>query len=389
MHILILPSWYSTPANPVRGSFFREQGLALQKAGHRVGFLVPPAKLRSRHGLAEVRDNWRRRPDSVAVSEDQGMPTYRVPWWGAPGSLVPWLRQRLMQSVFERYCADNGRPDILHGHSILYGGYFAVYLGRRNGIPSVLTEHSSNYVNAEILFPQQWFVRHALQHVDRAFAVSPRLASALQAYAPERTVDVLPNMVDTHWFCPPAAEPAPRPFRFVAVGALRRLKGHQLLIRAFAEEFRGEDAVLQIAGEGNARAELEQLIDRLQIGEQVALLGMLPRDDVRALLQQSHALVSGSFSENNPVSMLEALACGKPIVATRSNGPEYFVDETLGILTPRGEVAGLALAMRTMFRDYAAYDRQAIRETCVSRFSEATIVGALEATYERLAGTGL
>ena len=73
MHILIIPSWYNTPAEPIRGSFFRDQALALQKAGHRVGILVPPAKLRSLHGLDEVRHNFRRANTAVTVEDDSGI----------------------------------------------------------------------------------------------------------------------------------------------------------------------------------------------------------------------------------------------------------------------------------------------------------------------------
>lgn len=386
MHVLIIPSWYLTPDNPIRGSFFREQGLALQNAGHKVGFLVPPTKLRSRHGIREFMQNWRQSPLSLQLSDDQGMPTYRIPWWGMLGSFFPWSRANLVQDVFERYCADNGKPDVLHGHSILYGGYLAAYLGKRHNIPSVLTEHSSNYLRSRILFPQQWFVRYTMNYLDAAFAVSPRLASAIKEYNPGKVVKVLPNMVDTNRFHPPKEEPPLLPFRFVAIGSLYKLKGHHILLEAFARSFRNKDVTLQIAGEGPARHQLEQMIRQLGIDSQVVLRGALSRNQVRDLLQESHALVSASFSENHPVSMLEALSCGRPIVATRCNGPEYFVDETMGILVEVGDIAGLAEAMRAMHARYTDYDRQAIRQDCIRRFSEEAIIAELESVYHDLIG---
>lgn len=382
MHILIIPSWYSSPQSPIRGSFFREQALALRKAGYTVGMLVPPTKLRSRHGLAETRAHWRTSPTAISVTEDQGLTVFRMPWWGLWAAANPWARGPLAQTVFAAYVRSQGRPDLIHGHSLLYGGYLAAYLGQRNGIAAVATEHSSNFLTGRILPPQEWFARYALRHLNVVLAVSPPLATALEARLRGLHVRILPNMVDTQKFFPPANEPPDRPFRFAAVGALIPLKGHDILIRAFVETFRGEPVQLEIAGAGPQRQRLDALIARINGGAQVRLMGMQTRDQVRDLLQRSHALVSASLTENHPVSMLEALACGRPIVATRCNGPEYFLDERHGVLVAPNDASALGAAMRQVVSNYAQFDRAAIRADCVARFGESAVVAQLKVEYE-------
>lgn len=384
MHILIIPSWYTTPAEPIRGSFFRDQALALQKAGHQVGMLVPPGKLRTWHGLAEVRHHWRQSNTNFMIEDDAGMPIYRIPWWGWLPSIAPWRRGALGIQVFDRYCAECGTPDVLHGHSILYGGYLAAYIGQKRGIPAVLTEHSSTFRRNLILPGQGYFVRYALRHFGRRFAVSPPLAQSLKDIMPDYPVEIMPNVVDTAFFVPGTIDQPERPFVFAAVGRLNRGKGHQVLVQAFGAAFRDQNVCLRIAGEGPYRKPLEDLIRQLGLQQQVQLMGMLSREQVRDLLQQSHAVASASFFENHPVSLVEAMACGKPIVATRCNGPEFFVEKNIGLLVPIKDVDRLASALQDMVQNYNRYDPDQIRSICVEQFGEEAFVRRIEQVYREL-----
>jgi glycosyltransferase involved in cell wall biosynthesis len=388
MHILIIPSWYSTPAEPIRGSFFRDQALALQKAGHRVGILVPPAKLRTRHGLDEVRRNFRRANTAVTVEDDGGMVVYRMPWWGWWPSLYPWARGELGLQIFGRYCREQGTPDVIHGQSVLYGGYLAAYIGHHRRVPSVLTEHSTTFLRRLIFPGQGYFISYTLRHLDRRLAVQLPLAQALNRYAPEQRIDILPNVVDTDFFTP-GSDPLPdQPFVFSVICRLVRHKRIDVLLRAFAQAFEGQAVHLNIGGDGKRRAAWEQLARQLGIMPQVTFLGMLPRDRVRDLIRRSHAIISSSDVETFGVTLIEAMACGRPVVSTRSGGPELFVTESNGLLVPKGDPAALAAAMAQLVRQYARYDQASIRADTVARFSEAAFIEQTEQIYhELIAGT--
>jgi L-malate glycosyltransferase len=385
MHILFIPSWYATPENPIRGNFFRNQALALKKAGHQVGMLVPPTKFRSWHGLSEFRSHWRGPNTRISIYSDSGITVYHIPWWGWMPTLFPWMRGELALEIFDRYCQENGTPDVLHAHSVLYGGYLAAYIGPKRHIPVVLTEHSTNYQDGFILPGQGYATRYSLRHTQKIFAVGDGLAKALNAYAPEREIGVLWNIVDINSFTPSPVNIPSAPFVFIMIASLTRRKGHRILLPAFARAFKGQNVILKIVGSGYSGKKiqwLQQSIHDFGLENQVKIVGLVTDSELVSLLQQSHALVSSSLTEGFGVALIEAMACGKPVVATRSGGPEYFVSKNSGLLVPVNDPPALAKAMHEMVQNYLHYDAETIRAECVAQFGEQAIVKRLEGVYQ-------
>jgi L-malate glycosyltransferase len=386
VHILVIPSWYSTPTNPVRGSFFREQALALQKAGHQVGVLVPPTRVRTWHGLTEVANHWWQSNTEIAVENDSGLMTYRISWWGWRPLVSLSARGALTLEVFKRYCREYGTPDIIHAHSALYGGYIGAWIGKHTNTPVVLTEHGTFIVQGTILPGQGDAIRYALRHSAKRLTVGQSLVDALRRYAPELDYEILGNSIDTDFFVPGKSIPSRPPFMFSVVAHLYAKKRIDVLLRAFAQAFTGQSVLLKIGGDGKERAKLERLARELNLDQQVTFLGRLSREQVRELIWQSHAVVSSSHIETFGVTIAEAMACGKPVVATRSGGPESFVDERSGLLVERDNVPVLASAMQQMVDNHNNYNPAQIRALCVSRFSEQAIIQRLESIYAEVLG---
>ncbi len=159
------------------------------------------------------------------------------------------------------------------------------------------------------------------------------------------------------------------------------------MLRAFAGAFRGRQVIVRIAGDGAERQKLEGLAGELGIREQVEFLGRIPREAVRDLLHRTHALISSSYVETFGLTIIEAFASGRPVVATRSGGADALIDENNGLLVPAGDETALSAALRTMTETYARYNPEAIRTDCLSRYSEAVIVRQLEAIYESVVAT--
>lgn len=384
MHILILPSWYTTRQNPIRGSFFRDQALALQRRGHQVGMLIPPSRFRTFNGLREFLTHWHRPNTDISISNDSGIMTYRMPWWGWLPSVMPHLRGNLILKLFDEYSASHGVPDILHGHSILYGGYMAAYIGQRRKIPSVVTEHSSLFLTNGYQLGHQPLIRYTLSHVDKVLAVGESLVEALQDYNPHIHVEIIGNVVDTKQFVPPVSSPPPSPFIMSVFGRLDRNKAQHLLLQAFARTLKGKDAQLNIVGDGHLRKEYERLCSQLSLEKQVTFFGQLPREAVIRMMQESHVVVSSSHIETFGVTLIEAMACGKPVIATCSGGPQTFIDDSNGLLVPTDDIEALAQAMIMMYEQHSQYDTQRIRADCMARFSEGAIAQQLETIYETL-----
>jgi glycosyltransferase involved in cell wall biosynthesis len=138
----------------------------------------------------------------------------------------------------------------------------------------------------------------------------------------------------------------PGPVRLVSVGRLRRPKDFTSLVRAMAQLEPGS-AELRIVGAGPDRPDLEKEITRLGVGQDVQLLG--ERRDVPEILATADVFVLSSTSEGFPISILEAMAAGLPVVASAVGGvPEQVSPGETGMLVPPGDPRVLATALASL-----------------------------------------
>jgi colanic acid/amylovoran biosynthesis glycosyltransferase len=120
-------------------------------------------------------------------------------------------------------------------------------------------------------------------------------------------------------------------------------------------------AILDIAGDGPQRAFLEAKAVSLAVGDRVRFLGNQSQRQVRELLRNADVFVMGSFAEGLPVVLMEAMAAGVPVVATRIAGiPELVDDGQNGFLVPPGDPALAAVAVRQLLQDPELRNRFAI-----------------------------
>ena len=239
------------------------------------------------------------------------------------------------------------RVDVLHTHSegpLLYGAA-ASALAR---VPRVIhTRHhgpdlgSPKHVLLLMAAASRW--------VDRVVCVADDGArhSVAEGVAASKVVTVW-NGIDLARFAylgPTSGGPA------VIVGRLVPEKDHATLLRALAILKRAEPGFrLEIAGDGPCSGELQALAVELGLGESVRFLGRV--DDVPALLGRAGLLVLSSWLEGTSLTLLEAMARGLPVVATRVGGnPEVVVEGETGLLVPPREPAPLAAAMLALWRD--------------------------------------
>jgi glycosyltransferase involved in cell wall biosynthesis len=185
-----------------------------------------------------------------------------------------------------------------------------------------------------------------------------RTRRALPVGVASRAIELVENGVDLTMFRPPPANTAEvrraRP-RFVFLGRLVAWKAVDLLLQAVAEARRGCDLELHVVGDGEERSRLEALSDKLGLAPHVTFHGFVPQTRCAPLLADADALVLPSLYECGGAVVLEAMAMGLPVIATRWGGPADYLDDTCGILTdpenPPQFVAALAAAMQRLARD--------------------------------------
>jgi glycosyltransferase involved in cell wall biosynthesis len=299
----------------------------------------------------------------------------------APGDLGSWLRLfRLAAGA-----------DLIHVHSSKAGflGRLAA-AARRRGHVCIFTPHGWSFWAARGIEAKLYrrLERLAARWCRTILVVSDYERSAGLAAGVGRPDQyrVVRNGVDVRQF---TLSPDPVPGRVVAVGRLAPQKRPDLAVRAFARvRSRHPAAELHLVGDGPMRRQVERIIAELGLQEAVQVLGQ--RGDVPGLLARASCLLLSSDYEGCPFSVLEAMAAGVPVVATRVGGvPELVDDGVTGLLVEPGNHDALSKAV-TELLDEPERARQlgmAGRVRARDALSLETSMRQIADVYEEVAGS--
>ncbi|NDC76685.1 MAG: glycosyltransferase family 4 protein [Chitinophagia bacterium] len=280
-----------------------------------------------------------------------------------------------------------GRPDIIHAHNAWLAGTSVIPIAATDGIPYCLTEHSTYY--ARNLIPERFFplLKKVYDQAAASIVVSPALGELLTKK--ELLPDgwrYFPNVLDPLFEQPGiSSHPVTAGKRFLNIAELTEKKGQTHLLKAFALAFKGDpEASLVIAGDGDLRDELHAEVKRLDISGQVIFTGRIDREEVLRQIQACDVFVLPSLVETFGVVVIEAMACGKPVVATTCGGPENFLLSEHGILVPPGDPEALASAMSLILSKLADYNPSSIRRYALTNFGSETFAENIIAIYEKM-----
>ena len=231
-----------------------------------------------------------------------------------------------------RAAARRFRPDVVYAHFLVPSGLVAALASRA---PLVLTAHGRDVRNIGAVPGVRAATRYAIRRAAAVVAVSDYLRRELEAKIPEARdkTEVVDSGVDLERFqvtAPPEGETA-----FLCLGSLTARKNVLRLARAF--ERRGE-GTLTFAGDGPLRA-------RLEGRPAIRVLGRVPHDDVPSLIAAAHVVAQPSLIEPFGQSLLEGMACGRSVVATRVGGPPEFVTPEAGVVVDPTDEDELARAL--------------------------------------------
>ncbi|MEX1198500.1 MAG: glycosyltransferase family 4 protein [Pseudohongiellaceae bacterium] len=163
------------------------------------------------------------------------------------------------------------------------------------------------------------------------------------------TTRIIPNIIDRELFHPRTGR-TPGTFTLVVTRNLEAIYGIDTAIRAFAQVLAGDSSVrLRIAGSGPAETSLRELVRDLDIDEAVSFEGRLDRPGIVALYAEADAMLNPSTVDNMPNSVLEALACGLPVISTDVGGVPFIVcHRETALLIPPSDINAMAEAIREL-----------------------------------------
>lgn len=377
MHILILPSNYPNSYFPEKTCFFRDYVRIASQQGHQVGVVALIA--------VSIKDIIKQRRIDLGLRQSQeGTIVTRLYLYPTPPKcriLDRAIRYRLTRRTVRQYVQQHGMPDLIHAHG-LPAGEEARWWHQLTGVPYLFTAHAT-------IFYGPGNDKH-LRTLDRVVSSAARCTAVSQGFAEHLATQskspfsFLPNPVDTEFFQPaPFKRVDNRPWTFVNVADLKARKNHETLIRAFGQAFGSTTThQLLIGGEGAERHRLERLISDLGLQNCIRLLGHLDRHQVLDLLQNGDCFVLTSIHETFGVVLIEAMACGLPVIATRSHGPESVITSPgLGDLVPN-DVQALARALSRA--PNRKTDPRFLRDHVVTTYSFEAIGSRLDTIYSDL-----
>lgn len=355
------------------GIFEWDQAQALSKAGGDVDYFI-----------VDLRSFRRLRPWGIRHGESNGVRWHSIsiPVGAVPRSLLCRIGEMALRKLYRKVFRGCGYvPDVIHAHFIEIG-CMALGLAEKEGIPLVLTEHSSAMVQPVISCGLQRLALQGYQGANRVLAVSSFLKERIYQHT-GIVAEVVPNILPKEFhYEKRRLHPG---MKYIVTANLNEGKRIYILLRAFARlSGRYSDVSLEIVGDGEQREPLERLAKELSISNIVMFHGALPRQKIAILYRECDCFVLPSAFETFGVAYIEAMATGLPVIATRCGGPEDFVNEDNGLLVPIDDIDALTDAMDYMYNNGQAFSRSLISDFVLRNFSGEIVAKKMLHIYEEV-----
>lgn len=297
---------------------------------------------------------------------------------GAEVHRIPVLRQRqdycstfemgtfmLSAMWFGMFHVREFNPDVVHVFFGIPDGPIGWFLKRMYGVPYLISLRGADVPSEEVKrFAKHYKVLRPLvkalwKDADAVVAVSNGLREYATQTTPDLPIEVIPNAIELSVFMPPSHKNGDGPTRLLFVGRFNAFKNVETLVNAAGQLLQAGETnfELQLIGEGQRRANVERLVIERGLTRHVQLLGWVERDRLVDYYRRADVFVTATTWEGMPNTVLEGMACGLPVVATRASGLEELVrDGVNGYLVDLNDTNALANKLAALINN--PYERQ-------------------------------
>ena len=385
LHILHIPSWYL----PEGGQFCRDQVQALNENEVKTNILANVTLSIRKYGLKKIISF----PKRTFMSHEDNINVYRhyhisIPFFKKLDGIL-WCYETLR--IFQKYFKAFGKPDLIHVHSVLWGGYAAYLISKKTGIPYIITEHkgifgmSCQYAADQFLSWQTPYMEKAFSNAKIIIPVSDKLIPKINTYLTQQIpYKVISNMVDTNFFHYKERINNDKIINAVMVNGFTHSKAYDILFPAIEIAFKTvENLRLTIVGEDFYGFEFDELLKKVSQKDKIQFYGETDKYGVREALWNADFFIISSRVESQSVSTLEALSTGLPVVCTDVI-PEQIVNNSNSIRVPVENVQELAYAIIEMVNTHNKYDKKKISTDINNISSKKTVKEELIKTYQQI-----
>ena len=383
LHILKLPSWHIP-----RGGFVRNQAHILKEKGLIVNVLANISISLTLHKAKYFTLTCK-----TFVNEEDNLTFFSHYFHDLPKlrkiNTKLWIKSTV--NLFEKYIQKFGKPDIVHVHSAIWGGYAAYLIKQKYNIPYIITEHrgrfgqSCEYAKKLFFDWQTPLLEKAFSEADMIVPVSENLALKIRSFL-KKNVPIVPvsNVLNTDFFHYKERKKSEK-IRFVTTNSFDRAKAYDILLPAFdcaCNEMENLELTI-VGGKFTGNQAFDNIWKTVKHKNNFRFAGFQNAEGVRKELWQADIFVLASRIEAQPVAVLEALSTGLPLVCT-TVVPRAVATFENSIVVPVENIDLLANAIVEMAKNYRKYDGKAISEHIKTVAGKEAFAKAIIEVYEQV-----
>lgn len=379
--VLFLPAWYPNKGDSMAGLFVKQHALAVK----------PYADVAVLHVIFSLDKQKKKIEYKYTVNE--GIPTL-IAYIRIRNSFFDKIMYpvRYLKAAFVGYKhlkREFGTPDIHHVHILTRSGIIAYFKNLTKGTPYIITEHWSRYLpqNSKSYrgVVKKIVTKKVAYRASIITTVSKHLGIAMQKHKLKNNYMQVSNVVDTDFFKPfPTKLVNMRPV-LLHVSCFdekpKNVKG--ILNAAYKLEKEGFDFELRLVGDGIDHKSCIEHAKKLQL-KNVTFLGLKTEEELLKEYQTADAFVLFSRFENQPVVILEALACGLPVIATKVGGIPEILQDDFGELIDSENEDELVAAIKKVIQHPKDYNTEKMRQYAVENYSYEAVGKQFYDIYNRI-----
>jgi len=268
--------------------------------------------------------------------------------------------------------------DVVHVH-VYKTGVPALLMKKLGKVPYVVTEHYKP-ISGKWVWAKKLLTKIVLENADLLVLPSRAMLEEIRKLGIDKNAEIVPNTVNTDLFKPKEGENG----RILFVGGLDEIKGIYYLLRALKDLSRiRKDFRLDIVGDGDIER-YSNIARTFGIDGFVEFHGVKDKRDIAEFMGNCSFLVLPSLWESQGCVLIEAMASGKPVIATSCGGPKEIVKDFCGVMVPPKNWKALSEAMNYMLDNHWRYDGKRISEYARAEFGYEAVGKRLVEIYRRL-----
>ena len=356
--LIIITKNFPRLNNPANGVFIKDQAFALSKLhpGVKVYVCVELFKLQSKWPFVKLNKE-------IQVDKKiEGLEVKRILFIPFPSRTSLYYKSLALSLLL---LTRRGEKDVYLINTVIPAGAAFSFLN----IPYNLMTHGSDLRN----FKVNLRIKKALIRAKKVFCVSPGLAEDVKLITGNTSnIEIIYNGLD--FYNHSVKLNKSEIFTFIFVGALIEQKGINELIKAFQEIEVSASLKLKIIGDGILRSKIENIGASLAKNREIEFIGAINNQDVHQHMSESHVLVLPSYKEGFGRVVIEMFREGRPVIATKSGGPEYLINNNNGLVIEPKNVTALKNAMIKIYQNYDSYNPTQISNFAKENFDNTKLI---------------